>query len=59
MSKDVSAFLMWTAEPFLENRHRAGWAVMIFLLIATVLAYLSYRNIWSGMKDQGAPVPAE
>ena len=50
MAKDVSAFLTWTAEPFLENRHRTGWAVLIFLLIATVLAYLSYRNIWSGIK---------
>ena len=50
MAKDVSAFLTWTAEPFLENRHRAGWAVLSFLLIATALAYLSYRNIWSGIK---------
>src|SRR5690606_15304703 len=24
MSTDVSAFLVWTAEPKLENRHRAG-----------------------------------
>jgi ubiquinol-cytochrome c reductase cytochrome c1 subunit len=59
MSKDVSAFLMWTAEPFLENRHRAGWAVMVFLLIATILAYLSYRNIWSDVKYQNRPVAAE
>jgi ubiquinol-cytochrome c reductase cytochrome c1 subunit len=39
-----SRFLVWTAEPTLENRHRAGWAVLIFLLIATVLAYLAYRQ---------------
>jgi cytochrome c1 len=32
---------------------------MLFLLIATVLAYLSYRNIWSGVKNQAAPAPAE
>jgi ubiquinol-cytochrome c reductase cytochrome c1 subunit len=50
MAKDVSAFLTWTAEPRLENRHRTGIAVLIFLLIATVLAYLSYRNIWAGHK---------
>ncbi len=50
MAKDVSAFLVWTAEPKLENRHRTGVAVVIFLLIATVLAYLSYRNIWAGVK---------
>ncbi len=52
MSKDVSAFLTWTAEPFLENRHRAGIAIMIFLLIATVLAYLAYRNVWATVKKR-------
>ena len=50
MAKDVSAFLIWTAEPKLESRHQTGMWVLVFLLIATVLAYLSYRNIWSGMK---------
>jgi ubiquinol-cytochrome c reductase cytochrome c1 subunit len=46
MSKDVAAFLVWTAEPNLENRHAAGLAVAIFLLIATVLGYLAYQQIW-------------
>ena len=50
MSKDVSAFLVWTAEPKLEARHSTGIAVLGFLLIATILAYLSYRNIWAGVK---------
>lgn len=50
MSTDVSAFLIWTAEPKLENRHQLGIAVLGFLLIATILAYLSYRNIWAGIK---------
>jgi ubiquinol-cytochrome c reductase cytochrome c1 subunit len=52
MSRDVSAFLVWTAEPKLENRHRAGLSVMIFLLIATVLAYLAYRNIWASARRE-------
>jgi ubiquinol-cytochrome c reductase cytochrome c1 subunit len=52
MSKDVSAFLTWTAEPFLENRHRTGLAVLLFLLIATVLAYLSYKQIWATSKRE-------
>jgi ubiquinol-cytochrome c reductase cytochrome c1 subunit len=52
MAKDVAAFLVWTAEPTLENRHRAGWAVLIFLTIATVLAYLAYRNIWANAKRE-------
>ena len=55
MSKDVSAFLMWSAEPRLENRHRAGLAVVLFLLIATVLAYLAYKNVWATAKRAVAP----
>jgi len=50
MAKDVSEFLTWTAEPNLESRHRTGWTVLFFLLIATVLAYMSYRNIWATTK---------
>ena len=46
MAKDVAAFLAWTAEPNLESRHAAGLAVTIFLLVATVLAYLAYQQIW-------------
>lgn len=50
MAKDVTAFLVWAAEPNLEKRRQTGWAVLGFLLFATVLAYLSYRNIWAGVK---------
>ena len=50
MAKDVSAFLTWTAEPKLENRRRAGLATIVFLLIATALAYMSYQNIWADKK---------
>ena len=50
MSKDVSAFLVWTAEPELAKRHQTGWPVLGFLLFATILAYLSYRNIWADKK---------
>lgn len=48
MAKDVAAFLTWTAEPRLESRHRAGLASLIFLIFATILAYLAYQNIWHG-----------
>jgi len=50
MAKDVSAFLVWAAEPKLENRHRSGIAVVIFLLVGTVFAYLAYRQIWAEAK---------
>jgi ubiquinol-cytochrome c reductase cytochrome c1 subunit len=50
MAKDVSAFLVWTAEPNLENRHATGIAVTVFLLLASILAYLAYRQIWHDAK---------
>ncbi len=56
MSTDVSAFLTWAAEPKLENRHRYGLTVLIFLIFATILGYLSYRNIWAEAKRKVAPV---
>ena len=56
MSTDVSAFLTWTAEPKLENRHRWGLVVLTFLLFATILGYLSYRNIWAEAKRKVAPI---
>ena len=51
MAKDVSAFLVWTAEPKLEQRHATGIAVSIFLLFATILGYLAYQNIWRTEKS--------
>ena len=48
MAKDVSAFLTWTAEPKMTQRKSVGWAALIFLIIFTGLAYLSYRQVWAG-----------
>jgi ubiquinol-cytochrome c reductase cytochrome c1 subunit len=50
MAKDVSAFLTWTAEPKLEQRHAAGLASVLFLLIFCVLAFGAYRNVWRGVQ---------
>jgi ubiquinol-cytochrome c reductase cytochrome c1 subunit len=55
MAKDVSAFLVWAAEPKLEKRHRSGIAVVIFLLVGTVLAYLAYQQIWAEAKRKVRP----
>jgi ubiquinol-cytochrome c reductase cytochrome c1 subunit len=52
MATDVSAFLVWTAEPNLASRHAAGLAVAIFLLIASVLGYFAYQNIWHSSKRE-------
>jgi ubiquinol-cytochrome c reductase cytochrome c1 subunit len=50
MSQDVAAFLTWTAEPKMDKRKQSGWPVLGFLLFATVLAYLSKKEIWRGKK---------
>ncbi len=46
MAHDVSTFLMWTAEPKLEQRKSWGIKVMIFVLVMTVILYLAKRKIW-------------
>src|SRR4051812_13909294 len=33
MAQDVAAFLVWTAEPNLDGRHKSGLAVLAFLII--------------------------
>ena len=50
MAQDVAAFLVWTAEPSLAKRHQTGWPVLGFLLFATVLAYLSKKQVWASAK---------
>jgi len=50
MATDVAAFLTWTAEPNLQSRHRAGLAVTIFLLVASILAWFAYKNVWASAK---------
>ena len=46
-SKDVAAFLMWTAEPRLEVRKRTGLQVMIFLLIFSIMLYFTKKKVWA------------
>lgn len=44
---DVAAFLMWAAEPHLEERKRTGFMVMIFLVIFTGLIYLTKKSVYA------------
>ncbi|MGV1769446.1 cytochrome c1 [Agrobacterium vitis] len=46
-AKDVSAFLMWAAEPHLEERKRTGFMVMVFLLIFSGLVYLTKKSVYA------------
>jgi len=47
ISKDVTTFLVWAADPHLEARHRMGFKVFFFLIILLTLVYLSKQKVWS------------
>ena len=49
MAHDVSVFLAWAAEPNLNQRHRTGVAVILFLVVLTAFLYAVYRKVWSGV----------
>ena len=52
MSKDVTTFLMWAAEPHLEARHQMGFKAIVYLIILTILVYLSKKKIWSRVESE-------
>ena len=52
MSKDVTTFLMWSAEPHLEARHQMGFKAILYLIILTVLVYFSMKKIWSRIETE-------
>jgi ubiquinol-cytochrome c reductase cytochrome b/c1 subunit len=45
-AKDVTAFMMWAAEPTLEKRKRIGFQVMIFLVVFAGLLYFTKKKVW-------------
>ena len=49
-SADISAFLMWAAEPTLEERKEIGFRVMIFLAVLALLFYLTKRKLWRNVE---------
>ena len=52
MAKDVTTFLAWAAEPELEERHKTGVKVIIYLVLLTILVYLSMKKIWSRVDSE-------
>ena len=52
MSKDVTSFLMWAAEPHLEARHQMGFKAIVYLIILTILVYFSMKKIWSRVESE-------
>ena len=52
MAMDVTAFLTWASEPHLEARHQTGFKVIMYLIILTILVYLSMRRLWSRINSE-------
>lgn len=46
-AKDVSAFLMWSADPHMETRKKTGFRVILFLIVFAGLTYAIKRRIWN------------
>jgi ubiquinol-cytochrome c reductase cytochrome b/c1 subunit len=46
-ARDVATFLMWTAEPHMEDRKRMGLQVMIFMIIFAGLLYFTKKKVWA------------
>ncbi len=51
-AKDVSAFLMWAAEPTLVERKEAGLRNLLWLIILAVLLYFTNKQIWASVKGK-------
>src|SRR5215469_2573353 len=47
MAHDVTTFLTWAAEPNLDDRHRTGFKVVLFLIVAAGVFYAAKRKIWA------------
>ena len=52
MAKDVTTFLAWAAEPHLEARHKIGFKAIIYLIIISLLVYLSMKRVWSRIEPK-------
>ena len=51
-SEDVSAFLMWAAEPKMMVRKESGFKAVLILGLLSVLLYLSNKKLWAGVKGK-------
>lgn len=54
VAKDLSAFLMWAAEPKLEERKRIGVKVMAWLIVLAGLLFMLKKRIWSRLDEEPA-----
>jgi ubiquinol-cytochrome c reductase cytochrome b/c1 subunit len=58
-SHDVAAFLMWAAEPKLDERKAMGFDAIVFLIVFASMLYAIKRRIWAGLHDHSGAAPAD
>ncbi len=46
-SRDITNFLAWASEPYMEQRKRMGFQVLMFLIAFAAVMYAVKRKIWS------------
>ncbi|MCV2882003.1 cytochrome c1 [Actibacterium sp. XHP0104] len=51
-AEDVASFLMWTAEPKMMARQRAGFAGVFMLVVLSTLLYLTNKKLWAPVKKK-------
>ncbi|AUH33487.1 cytochrome C [Paracoccus tegillarcae] len=52
MSRDVSAFLMWTAEPKMMARKQVGLVSVLFLIVLSALLFYTNKRLWAPHKGK-------
>ncbi|TRW99659.1 cytochrome c1 [Paracoccus sp. M683] len=52
MARDVSAFLMWTAEPKMSARKQVGLVSVLFLIVLSGLLYYTNKRLWAPHKGK-------
>ena len=52
MAEDVTAFLMWTAEPKLTARKEVGFKAVLLLTLLAGLLYVTNKRLWAGIKGK-------
>lgn len=57
-SKDVAAFLAWTAEPWLEHRKRLGFMSIIFLAVLAAGLWYWKKKVWARVGGEAEGLPA-
>jgi cytochrome c1 len=53
-AKDVAAFLMWVAEPHMEQRKQIGFKAILFLIVFAGLMYFTKKKIWARLGGEEA-----